>query len=442
MVEVSKPEPRSAEPSGAEQTPRIGVLTGGGDAPGLNAVIRGVVKAANQQGWEVLGFERGYEGLLDPPHFRVLDAENTKGILHLGGTILGTVNRGHFTSRPGPNGRRVIDPAVLQVARHTCQQLNLRGVVCIGGDGSMTIALQLHEAGVPLVGVPKTIDNDLEATEITFGFDSAVAFASEALDRLHTTAASHERVLVLEVMGRHTGWIALHSGIAGGADAILIPEIRWDFAGVLEKIKQRDAVGRPFSLVVVAEGARWPDGSLVAQATGAGRTREVRLGGVGQRLAEEIQRRSGKESRSVVLGHLQRGGPPTTFDRLLATRFGVNAVRLITEGKLGQMVALRTPEMIGVPIADAINRLRTVPGDHDLVRVARSLGISFGDEGVPVQSAGTRAPGPENRGYGHPRQGGNHPHNRPDGNPGPRGTGPGHNQGRPHDRGSSRHRSG
>ncbi len=373
------------ESSMSSATPnRIGVLTGGGDAPGLNAVIRGVVRAAAQHNWEVLGFERGYEGLLDPPTYRVLTNENTRGILNLGGTILGTVNRGNFTPRHVGAGRRQVDREVLEAARKTCEALGLIGVICIGGDGSMTIAQQLFEHGVPVVGVPKTIDNDLEATALTFGFDSAVAFATEALDRLHTTAASHERVIVLEVMGRHTGWIAIHSGIAGGADIILIPELRWGFDGIVNKIRAREAAGRPFALVVTAEGARWPDGNLIAHDTGAGRTRSFRLGGIGQRLAEELQRRSGREARSVVLGHLQRGGPPTTFDRLLATRFGVNAVRLIAEGKLGQMVSHQPPETVGVPIIEAINRLRTVPADGDLVRTARALGICFGDEGVEV----------------------------------------------------------
>jgi 6-phosphofructokinase 1 len=358
---------------------RIGVLTGGGDAPGLNAVIRGVVKAAGQLGWQVLGFERGYEGLLPPACYRILDDEHTKGILHLGGTILGTVNRGRFVAKAGEGERRRCEGSVLEAARQTCLDLGLRGVVCIGGDGSLTIAQQLYEVGVPVVCVPKTIDNDLEATVVTFGFHSAVEFATEALDRLHTTAASHERVMVVEVMGRHAGWIAAHCGIAGGADVILIPEIPWNFDGVLRKIRQRDEAGRNFTIIVVAEGARWPDGTLVAHATGDGSVGEVRLGGIGQRLAEEIQKLSGKESRYVVLGHLQRGGPPVTFDRLLATRFGVSAVRLIVEGRFGRMVSYQPPDTLDVPIAAAVDRVRKVPPSGDLVQAARSLGISFGD---------------------------------------------------------------
>lgn len=360
-------------------TSRIGVLTGGGDAPGLNAVIRGVVKSASQLGWEVLGFERGFEGLLPAGTHRILTNDNTRGILHLGGTILGTVNRGTFASKVGEGESRPIDPATLAAARDTCEQLGLRGLVCIGGDGSLTIAQQLCETGIPVVGVPKTIDNDLEATLMTFGFDSAVAFATEALDRLHPTAAAHERVMVVEVMGRHAGWIALHAGIAGGADVILIPEISWTMEGVLRKIQQREAIGRRFSIIVAAEGARWPTGSLIAKATGEGEIGEVRLGGIGQQLAQEIQRLADRESRAVVLGHLQRGGGPTTFDRLLATRFGVNAVRLIVEGRFGRMVSYQPPDILDVPITQAVHKLRTVPPNGDLVRTARSLGISFGD---------------------------------------------------------------
>jgi len=358
---------------------RIGVLTGGGDAPGLNAVIRGVVKAANQLGWEVLGFERGYEGLLPPGAYQLLDHANTQGILHLGGTILGTVNKGSFAAKVGEGDSRRIDPDLLDAARRTCEELRLRGLVCIGGDGSLSIALQLFEAGVPVVGVPKTIDNDLEATTITFGFDSAVAFATESLDRLHTTAASHERVMVVEVMGRHAGWIAVNAGIAGGADVILIPEIAWDFGSVSRKVNERYDTGRRFAIIVVAEGARWPGGAIVAEATGEGKLGEVRLGGIGSRVADEVERLTGRESRCVVLGHLQRGGPPTTFDRLLATRFGVNAVRLIVEGRFGRMVSHAPPETVDVPLSQAIHRIRRVDVKGDVVRTARALGICMGD---------------------------------------------------------------
>lgn len=364
----------------AESSPtRIGVLTGGGDAPGLNAVIRGVVKAANELGWEVLGFERGYEGLLSPMSYRVLDSENTKGILHLGGTILGTVNRGHFVVKRAAGERGRIAPHVLQQTRENVAALGLKGLVCIGGDGSLTIAQQLDEAGIPLVCVPKTIDNDLEATVVTFGFHSAVDFAREALDRLHTTAASHERIMIVEVMGRHAGWIATYAGIAGGADVILIPEIPWRFEGIVKKVQDRERAGRKFTIVVVAEGARWPDGQLVAHGTGAAKLGEMRLGGIAQRLAEELPRRTRKECRHVVLGHLQRGGPPNTFDRLLATRFGVSAVHLIRNERFGRMVSYQPPDVLDVPVAAAVNRIRKVPANGELVQTARSLGISFGD---------------------------------------------------------------
>jgi 6-phosphofructokinase 1 len=355
------------------------VLTGGGDAPGLNAVIRGVVKTANRVGYEVLGFERGYEGLLTPCSFRVLDDENTKGILHTGGTILGTVNRGRFVVRRTGKDRRRVDPEVLEQTRRNVADLGLAGLVCIGGDGSLTIAEQLHRAGIPVVCVPKTIDNDLEATVVTFGFHSAVDFATEALDRLHTTAASHERAMIVEVMGRHAGWIATHAGIAGGADVILIPEIRWDFEPIVRKIREREKAGRKFTIIVVAEGARWPDGELVTHGTGGAKIGEKRLGGIAQRLAEELPGRSGKECRYVILGHLQRGGPPNTFDRLLATRFGVSAVRLIHEGRLGRMVSYQPPDVLDVPLSAAVNRIRKVPAGGDLIRSARALGISFGD---------------------------------------------------------------
>jgi 6-phosphofructokinase 1 len=355
------------------------VLTGGGDAPGLNAVIRGVVKAANGAGYEVLGFERGYEGLLTPCCYRVLDNENTKGILHLGGTILGTVNRGRFVMKRVNGERGKIQPDVLEQTRQNVKELGLKGIICIGGDGSLTIASQLHEAGIPVVCVPKTIDNDLEATVVTFGFHSAVDFAREALDRLHTTAASHERVFVVEVMGRHAGWIATYAGIAGGADVILIPEIPWNFDAIVRKIRERDQEGRRFTLVVVAEGARWTDGNLVARGSGGGKFGSTKLGGIAARLADELASRIDHECRYVILGHLQRGGPPNTYDRLLATRFGVRAVRLVVEGKFGRMVSFQPPEVTDVPLSAAVNRIRKVPANGELIETGRSLGISFGD---------------------------------------------------------------
>jgi len=364
---------------------RIGILTGGGDCPGLNAVIRSVGKCASKMGWETLGFLGGFEGLLDPVQFHVLDYHRMDGLLLRGGTILGTSNKGHFAAKTGLGQVNQIPKEIIDAALSNFKLLGLKALVVVGGDGSLTIAQQLFEAGLPVVGVPKTIDNDLEATVFTFGFDSAVACATDALDRLHTTAESHNRVIVLEVMGRYAGWIALHSGIAGGGDVILIPEIPFNYGAVCTKIAEREAQGKHFTLVVVAEGAREEGGQYVT--SGAQESnREARLGGIGARVAAEIERRTAKETRVCVLGHLQRGGGPTTFDRLICTCFGAKAVQLIAEEKFGYMVALRPPEMVAVKITEAIGRLRTVPLGGDMVRAARSLGICFGDEGRPAQT--------------------------------------------------------
>ena len=358
---------------------RIGILTGGGDCPGLNAVIRAIVKSASRLDWETLGFLGGYEGLLDPVSYRVLDHREMGALLTAGGTILGTSNRGRFAAKTGHGEQHGIPDEILDEAKRTVEVLGLRALICVGGDGSLTIAQRLFERGVPVVGVPKTIDNDLEATVMTFGFDSAVACATDALDRLHTTAASHNRVMVLEVMGRYAGWIACHAGIAGGGDIILIPEIPFNYEAVCRKIVEREAMGRLFTLVVVAEGAKPRGGTFTTQAPLEG-NREARLGGIGAVVAAEIGKRTGKETRVVVLGHLQRGGGPTTFDRLLCTRFGARAVKLVQEGRFGYMVALRPPDTAAVKITDAIGHLRTVPVDGDIVQTARMLGISFGDE--------------------------------------------------------------
>jgi len=363
--------------------PAIGVLTSGGDCPGLNAVIRAATKSAGRLGYDCMGFLRGYEGLVDPVSYMPLDARNTAGILLQGGTILGSTNKGRFTALVGEGERVRIDPELVAQAAATVRQLGIAGLVCVGGDGSLGIAQQFHEHGIPVVGVPKTIDNDLGCTAFTFGFDSAVAAATDALDRLHTTAASHERVMVLEVMGRHAGWIALHAGIAGGGDVILLPEIPWTFENVCRKVAVRDAEGKRFTLVVVAEGAHLPDGGLVHDG-GSGRG-QVRLGGIGEIVAREIAARLGREVRTVVLGHLQRGGSPTAFDRMLATEFGAHAVRLVHEGRFGEMVCYRPPDIASVPIADAIGRLSTVDPRGSAVQAARALGIGFGDDedGVP-----------------------------------------------------------
>ncbi|MGN6134058.1 MAG: 6-phosphofructokinase [Aureliella sp.] len=359
---------------------RIGILTGGGDCPGLNAVIRGSVKAAINLGYEVIGIRRGFEGLVDPVATMPLDLVNTFGILNQGGTILGSTNKGRFSMKVGVEERRRLDRQLLDEVRANFEKLELDGLICVGGDGSLTIAQEMYEFGLPVVGVPKTIDNDLCCTAFSFGFDSAVACAADALDRLHTTAASHERIMVLEVMGRHTGWIALHAGIAGGGDVILIPEIDWTYENVCAKIVQRRQMGKRFTLVVVAEGAHPPGGGLVTLG-GQAADRQVRLGGIGQMVADEIQQRLGTETRCVVLGHLQRGGSPTYFDRMLATQYGVHAVRLIEEGRFGEMVCYAPPEVNSIPITHAVVRLSTVDPQGSAVIAARGLGVSFGDQG-------------------------------------------------------------
>jgi 6-phosphofructokinase 1 len=355
---------------------RIGVLTGGGDCPGLNAAIRAVVKSAERLGWETVGIRRGFDGLAPPGDVFPLTMDNTAGILTWGGTILGAASSGRFSAKTGHGEAGRLDEALVAETVKNIQAMGITGVVAAGGDGTLTIAQQFFEAGAPVVAIPKTIDNDLQATVITFGFDSAVACATDALDRLHSTAASHNRAFVLEVMGRYAGWIAVHSGIAGGADAILIPEIPFSYDAVCKKILDREKMGRNFSIVVVAEGAREAGGEYVVK--GMQKDKEAQLGGIGDRVAQEIKKRTGKETRSVVLGHLQRGGGPTTFDRLLATRYGVAAVRMLAEGKHGHMAALRPPDIVDVPIKEAIGKIRTVPPDGNVCETARSLGISFG----------------------------------------------------------------
>jgi 6-phosphofructokinase 1 len=357
---------------------RIGILTAGGDCPGLNAVIRGAVKSANTHGYEVVGFLKGYEGLVDPVSFIPLTHKSTAGILNQGGTILGSTNKGRFNATVGVNDRLELDPELVAGVRTTVEHLGLSGIICIGGDGSLAVAQQFHEQGIPVVGVPKTIDNDLSSTAFTFGFFSAVFCATDALDRLHTTAASHERVMVLEVMGRHAGWIALYAGVAGGGDVILIPEIPWTFENVCEAVIKREQQGKKFTLVVVAEGAELPSGELVTKERRHDQ-KQVRLGGIGNVVGQEIEQRLGKETRTVVLGHLQRGGAPTTFDRVLATQFGAHAVRLIVERKFGHMVTYQPPDMKDVAIIDAI-KLASVCPNCSAVQAARALGVSFGDD--------------------------------------------------------------
>lgn len=357
---------------------KIAILTGGGDCPGLNAVIRAATKAGIHLGYQMIGIKRGYEGLASPVQFMELTIENTANILDQGGTILGSTNKGRFAAKVGFNQQRDLPVELLEDVRQNVHQHEFDGVVCIGGDGSLSIALQLHQLGIPVVGVPKTIDNDIAHTASTFGFDSAVACAANALDRLHTTAASHERVMVLEVMGRHAGWIAVHAGIAGGGDVILIPEIPWTIDNVCAKIVQRREMGRPFTLVVVAEGAQLPHGGQMTLNT-VSEQQQVRLGGIGNWVADQIQTRLNTETRCVVLGHLQRGGSPTYFDRCLSTQFGAHAIRLIEEGQFGQMVCYAPPNIDSVPIALAVQQLSTVDPNSSIVQAARALNVSFGD---------------------------------------------------------------
>jgi 6-phosphofructokinase 1 len=354
----------------------IGLITGGGDAPGLNAVIRAVVKTAvSEYGLRVVGIEDGFEGLLDETHTRPLTPADVRGLLPRGGTILGTRNRGKFVLRTGETS--ITTDETFREALANLKRLDIDALVVVGGEGSLGIAIEFDKRGVPVVGVPKTIDNDLGCTELTFGFITALDIATEALDRLHTTAASHDRVMVLEVMGRYTGWIALHAGIAGGADVILMPEIPFTMEAIAQKIYERDRCDSQFSIIVAAEGAKETGGLEVYQDPGD-REHAPRLGGIGNRVAQGIEALTGKETRSVVLGHLQRGGTPNSFDRMLATNYGSCAVRALMRGEHGRMVALHAADIITVPLARACANIKTVPADSQLIRTARDVGISFG----------------------------------------------------------------
>ena len=355
----------------------IGMLTGGGDAPALNAVIRAVVKTATcEYGMRVIGIEDGFEGLLGATRTRLLSPSDVRGLLPRGGTILGTRNRGKFVEM-ACEGTERDGESVYQEAISNMKIVGIDALVVLGGEGTLTIAEEFAKRGIPVCGVPKTIDNDLACTELTFGFVTALDIATEALDRLHTTAESHDRVMILEVMGRHAGWIALHSGIAGGADVILIPEIPFSTKVVAEKIHARDVSGSNFSIIVVAEGAIEVGHDVIYQDQGGG-TRVPRLGGIGAHLQQDLEAMTGRETRCVVLGHLQRGGRPNAFDRMLATNFGSCAVRAVAEGKSGVMVALQAGDVVTVPLTEAIKNLKTVPPNGQLVRTARDTGISFG----------------------------------------------------------------
>lgn len=362
---------------------RVAVTTGGGDAPGLNAVIRAIVVTALNRGWEVLGIRDGYDGLLEPDRYPAgglipLGRESVRGITHLGGTILGTTNRGNPLAYPmlGEDGQYYEkDRSDEVIAAFDRQRLD--ALIAIGGDGSMGIANSLSQRGLRVVGVPKTIDNDLDKTVITFGFDTAVHFATECIDRLHSTAEAHRRIMVVEVMGRYAGWIALNSGVSATADAILIPEIPYDINKVAEKVKQRADTGREFSIIMVAEGARPKGGEYTVVSAEVGHAEK--LGGVGQKVCTTLEALTGKEARVVVLGHLLRGGTPTSWDRLISLRFGAAAIRALDEGQSGVMVALDPPTVRYVPLYQATRRMKTVPLDCDTILTARDLGISFGD---------------------------------------------------------------
>jgi phosphofructokinase-like protein len=355
----------------------IGVANGGGDCPGLNAVIRGVVKSAiNEYGWRVLGIANGFDGLIWPEKCSELTLDAVRGILPRGGTILGTTNRGNPFAYAEEEAGRSVTRDYSGVCLENLKRLKLDALVVIGGDGTLRIAHEFSKRGMNVVGVPKTIDNDLSATEVTFGFDTALHVATDAIDRLHTTAESHHRVMVIEVMGRDAGWIALHAGIAGGADVILIPEIPFSIEAVCEKVREREIAGRKFSLVVVAEGAKLPSKDALGKPFP-----KPRPGQVGNLIGDAIRDYAKKEVRVTVLGHIQRGGSPSPFDRILATRFGVCAADLVARGEFGTMVCLRAGKIESVALEDAIGRYNTVDLHGDHVRAARAVGITFGDAG-------------------------------------------------------------
>ncbi len=358
---------------------KLGILTGGGDAPGLNAVIRAVVKTATlTAGYEVLGILDGFDGLLREDGTRPLDAAAVRGILPQGGTILGTANRGNpFAREVKRDGETVVMDVSDQVLERV-EELGLECLIVVGGDGTLHISLELAEKGCPVVGVPKTIDNDVGGTDVTFGFDTAVSTATEAIDRLHTTAESHHRVMALELMGRDAGFIALHAGVSGGADVILIPEIPYEVEAVCAKVTERIGAGRLFSILAVAEGAHPAGGEQRYRQRGQGLQRE-RLGGIASVLADQVAQRCQVETRVTVLGHLQRGGSPTSFDRWLATRYGGAAVRAALAGKFGHMVALRGTEVVTVPLAQALQEPKRVDLQGDALRTARAMELCLGD---------------------------------------------------------------
>ncbi|OQY45918.1 MAG: hypothetical protein B6242_09160 [Anaerolineaceae bacterium 4572_78] len=359
---------------------KIGILTSGGDAPGLNAVIRAVViTAIRKYGWDVVGINRGFEGLLDDPSDSIisLGLRDVSGILPLGGTILGTTNRGHFAfSKEHPN--ELADPTVADKGIQFCHDNGIDALVTIGGDGTLCIGHELSKHGLPIISVPKTIDNDLLGTDYTFGFETALTTATNAIDQLRTTAASHNRVMVIEVMGRDAGWIALYAGIGGAAHIILIPEIPFRISSIIRHIERRQKLGYGYSLIVVAEGAKPARGEILYRGQEEGGM--IRLGGIAKWLVDQLDDKCGQDVREVVLGHLQRGGSPSVWDRVLCTRFGSEAVHLIAQGRTGRMVSLRGTSIESIDIWKVVARQKRIPYNGDIVQTARGLGISLGDE--------------------------------------------------------------
>ncbi|MBU0560325.1 MAG: ATP-dependent 6-phosphofructokinase [Bacteroidetes bacterium] len=360
---------------------RIGILTGGGDCPGLNAVIRGVSKPAHDNGLTVLGILDGFEGLVEGKATELYN-KDVSGILASGGTILGSSNKGDPFHWTVSNGKKISIVDKSADALRNYDAWNLDALIAIGGDGTMNISKKLSDMGMNIVGVPKTIDNDLEATDLTFGHDSAVFVVSEALDRLHTTASSHHRVMVIEVMGRYAGWIALNGGLAGGADIILLPEFPFEWEIIYDRVLERHMMGKKFSIVCVAEGAKAVDGKMVVKARDKKRTDPLQLGGIGEYVAKRIAESTDLETRYIVLGHLQRGGSPTPFDRILSTKFGTSAIELVMKKKFGRMVALKGNEVKSVKIEEAIAKQKLVRPDDQAVRAARAVGVSFGTKKI------------------------------------------------------------
>lgn len=359
---------------------KIAINMGGGDAPGLNAVLEAVVRSATNRNWEVYGIKNSYEGLLDTNEIIRMTPEKVWHISSIGGTILGTTNKGNPFKMPIANAAGEIELRdVSDRVVDNFKRLRLDCLIAVGGDGSLQIAYDLFKKGIPVIGVPKTIDNDLAATIITFGFDTAVTIATEAIDRLHSTAKSHDRVMVVEVMGRHAGWIALNSGISGSADVILIPEIPFDIDKVCDHIMEGELHGQRYAIVVVAEGAAPAGGHILDKGKGEAGRQDVLLGGVAEYVAREIAKKTAKDTRFLVLGHLQRGGSPTTFDRLLSLRFGAAALRLVEEKKFGTMVALDPPDIKAIPLEAVIGGIKKVSLEGDTIKTAREIGICFGD---------------------------------------------------------------